>query len=89
MIWVYEFEDFPSDQWACYEEDKNSGAFEVYYHHAPLFKSNISSIEWSPPAMQTENKLKLVGLTMVVVRNLELGPVGSSVMLAVERNKEF
>ena len=48
MIWVYEFEDFPSDQWARYEEDKNSGAFEVYYHHAPLFKSNISSIEWNP-----------------------------------------
>ena len=51
--------------------------------------SNGARSERSQPAMRTENKLKLVGLTMVVVRNLELRPVGFSVTLAAERDSEF
>ncbi|MEE9259368.1 MAG: hypothetical protein V3U37_07465, partial [Nitrospinaceae bacterium] len=42
-IWVYDLEKFSSDQWTVSEADKYSGAFEVYYHASPLFKSNISS----------------------------------------------
>ena len=51
--------------------------------------SNGARSEWSQPAMRTENKLKLVGLTMVVVRNLELRPVGFSVTLVAESDTEF
>lgn len=48
QVWLLDLEDFSRDQWLKIEARKQSGAFEFFYHAAPIFSQNISSIKWGP-----------------------------------------
>jgi len=48
MVWILNLEDFSRDQWQKMEARRQSGAFEFFYHAAPIFSQNISSIKWGP-----------------------------------------
>jgi hypothetical protein len=48
QVWILDLEDFSRDQWLKMEAQKQSGAFEFFYHAAPIFSQNISSIKWGP-----------------------------------------
>lgn len=48
QVWLLDLEDFSSDQWLKREAQKQSGAFEFFYHAGPIFSQNISSIKWGP-----------------------------------------
>ncbi|GJL79107.1 MAG: hypothetical protein NPINA01_20960 [Nitrospinaceae bacterium] len=45
-VWLLDLEDFTSDQWNRVEAKRQSGAYEVFYHAAPIFSQNVSSIKW-------------------------------------------
>jgi hypothetical protein len=47
-IWLLELEEFQADQWSTIETNSKSGAYEAYYHPAPNFRRNISSVKWGP-----------------------------------------
>ncbi len=46
QVWILDLEDFPHEQWVTIEGERQSGAFEAYYHPTPIFQQNISSIKW-------------------------------------------
>ena len=48
QVWLLDLEDFSRDQWLKMEARRQSGAFEFFYHAAPIFSQNISSIKWGP-----------------------------------------
>ena len=46
QVWILHLEDFPAGKWSSHEASKDSGAFDVFYHAAPIFEQNVSSIKW-------------------------------------------
>lgn len=46
QVWILNLENFPHDQWVTIEAQRQSGAYEAYYHPAPIFEQNVSSIKW-------------------------------------------
>lgn len=46
QVWLLDLENFPSERWTQVEAEKQSGAYEVFYHAAPIFSQNVSSIKW-------------------------------------------
>lgn len=46
LVWILHLEDFPSGKWSSQEASEDSGAFDVFYHAAPIFEQNVSSIKW-------------------------------------------
>ena len=49
-VWITDLMDFPSGQWVKVPPQEwmgvEYGAYEVFYHAAPLFDQNISSLKW-------------------------------------------
>jgi len=45
-VWILDLEKFPPNRWTSVETSPDTGAYEVYYHPAPAFEKNISSIKW-------------------------------------------
>jgi hypothetical protein len=46
QVWLLDLEDFPSDRWSQVEAERQSGAYEAFYHATPIFNQQISSIKW-------------------------------------------
>lgn len=46
LVWILHLEDFPNEIWSAREAGKDSGAYEVFYHAAPIFAQNVSSLKW-------------------------------------------
>ena len=46
MLWLLDLEEFPAERWMSFDAGKDSGAFEAYYHPAPNFRKNLSSLKW-------------------------------------------
>ena len=46
QIWLLDLEDSSPDGWIQVEARRQSGAYEAFYHAAPIFSQNISSIKW-------------------------------------------
>lgn len=47
-IWILELEEFQGDQWSTIEANSKSGGYEAYYHPAPNFRRNVTSVKWGP-----------------------------------------
>ena len=45
-IWLLDLIYFPAGQWYTSEANENSGAFETFYNHSPIFDESIYSIKW-------------------------------------------
>lgn len=48
QVWLLDLEDFFPDRWLQVEAQRQSGAYEAFYHAAPIFSQNVSSIKWGP-----------------------------------------
>ncbi len=47
QVWVWDLESFPDGHWAVSEANKNTGAYEAFFHAAPNFKMNLGSVKWN------------------------------------------
>jgi len=45
-IWLLALDEFQNDKWSIIETNSKSGAYDAYYHPAPNFRRNISSVKW-------------------------------------------
>ncbi len=45
-LWLLDLVSFPDRQWFTSEANKDSGAFETFYHAAPRFEESVSSVKW-------------------------------------------
>ena len=45
-VWLWDLEDFKSEQWLIAEANKDTGAYEVFYHAGLNFKMNLGSVKW-------------------------------------------
>jgi hypothetical protein len=46
-VWLWDLEDFPDSKWIIADANKDTGAYEVYYHAGPNFKTNLGSVKWN------------------------------------------
>jgi len=46
QVWLLDLEGFPSDRWLQVDAKRQSGAYDVFYHSAPIFNQNVSSLKW-------------------------------------------
>jgi hypothetical protein len=46
LAWIVDLEDFPHRLWFNSIATKDSGAYDAFYHSAPIFEQNVSSIKW-------------------------------------------
>ncbi len=46
-VWLWDLEDFPNEKWVVAEANKDTGAYEVFYHASPNFKMKLGSIKWN------------------------------------------
>ncbi len=47
-IWLLALDEFQNDKWSTIEANSKSGAYDAYYHPAPNFRRNVSSVKWGP-----------------------------------------
>lgn len=45
-VWLWDLEDFPDDKWVVSNANKDTGAYEVFYHAGPNFKMSLGSVKW-------------------------------------------
>ena len=46
-VWLWDLEDFPDGKWVVAEANKDTGAYEVYFHAGPNFKMRLGSVKWN------------------------------------------
>ena len=46
-VWLWDLEDFPDGKWVVAETNKDTGAYEVYFHADPNFKMRLGSVKWN------------------------------------------
>jgi hypothetical protein len=46
-VWLWDLEDFPNEKWGVAEANKDTGAYEVFYHAGTHFKMSLGSVKWN------------------------------------------
>ncbi len=46
-VWIWDLEDFLDGKWMVAEANKDTGAYEVYFHAYPDFKMHLGSAKWN------------------------------------------
>ena len=46
-VWLWDLEDFPDGKWVVADANKDTGAYEVYYHAGTNFRMKLGSVKWN------------------------------------------
>ena len=46
-VWLWDLEDFPDGKWVVADANKDTGAYEVYYHAGSDFRMRLGSVKWN------------------------------------------